>query len=259
MLSLLGAVFTASLLGSLHCTGMCGAFIAFAVAGDDAAAPVRRWKLNAAYNAGRLVTYSILGAVAGGIGSAVDLGGGAVGIRDAAAILAGLVMVLFGTVTVLRLSGYRIARLPLPPGLDRVVATGHRAAMGLTPIRRAMVIGLLTTLLPCGWLYAFAISAAGTADPVLGAVTMAVFWLGTLPIMAALGAGIQSLAGPLRQKVPFATAMLLVCVGLYTIIDRFEVPSLASAMDAQVREADHDVIGRPAGVDATELPCCHGK
>jgi sulfite exporter TauE/SafE len=260
MLALLGAVFTASLLGSLHCTGMCGAFIAFAVAGDDAnAAPVAKWKLNTAYNLGRLVTYALLGAIAGGVGSAVDLGGDAVGIRDGAAILAGLVMVLFGTVTVLRLGGFRIARLPLPPGLDRVVTRGHRAAMGLTPVRRAAMIGLLTTLLPCGWLYAFAISAAGTADPLLGAVTMAVFWLGTLPLMAALGAGIQKLAGPLRQKVPLATAMLLVCMGLYTVIARFDVPSLARVMDAELHEADHDVIGIPVGSDPSSLPCCHGK
>lgn len=260
MLGLLGAVFTASLLGSLHCTGMCGAFIAFAVAGDDpATATTAKWKLNAAYNVGRLVTYSLLGAIAGGVGSAVDLGGDAVGIRDGAAVLAGLVMVLFGAVTVLRLGGVRIARMPLPPGLDRMVTAGHRAAMGMTPIHRAAVIGLLTTLLPCGWLYAFAISAAGTADPVLGAVTMAVFWAGTLPVMASLGAGIQKLAGPLRQKVPLATAMLLVCVGLYTVIARFEVPSLAHAMEVQIHKADHEMIGLPAGVDSSELPCCHGN
>jgi hypothetical protein len=239
---------------------MCGAFIAFAVAGNEpGAAQTAKWKLNAAYNLGRLVTYSLLGAIAGGVGSAVDLGGDAVGIRDGAAMLAGLVMIVFGTVTVLRLSGVRIARMPLPPGLDRVVTRGHRAAMGLTQIYRAAVIGLLTTLLPCGWLYAFAISAAGTADPILGAVTMAVFWAGTLPVMASLGAGIQKLAGPLRQKVPLATAMLLVGVGLYTVIARFEVPSLARAMEAQIHEADHDVIGLPAGIDSAELPCCHGN
>lgn len=260
MIALFGAVFMASLLGSLHCAGMCGAFVAFAVAGsDDPKRPAPRWALATAYNLGRLATYTLLGAVAGWIGSAVDLGGSAVGVRNAAAVLAGSMMVIFGLITALRLSGFKIARAPLPPGLATIVAGGHRLAAQLTPVRRALAIGLLTTLLPCGWLYAFAITAAGTANPLIGAAMMAVFWLGTLPMMAALGAGIQSLAGPLRQKVPVATAVILVVVGLYTIVGRFRVPPLASSHPTTLVSTHEDgPIGRVPG-DQDKLPCCNGN
>lgn len=259
MIALFGAVLTASLLGSLHCAGMCGAFVAFAVAGDHPEGrPAPRWALASAYNLGRLLTYTLLGAIAGLVGSAVDLGGGAVGVRNAAAVAAGAIMIGFGLVTALRLWGVKIARFPLPPGLGTLVARGHRVACNLTPVRRAVAIGLLTTLLPCGWLYAFAVTAAGTASPFLGAATMAVFWLGTLPMMAALGVGIQSLAGPLRQKVPIATALLLVVVGMYTIVGRLRVPSLAEGHAAIVQTSDEGPIGRVPGTE-DDLPCCNGN
>ncbi len=262
MIALFGAVMIASLLGSLHCAGMCGAFVAFAVAGENAGdRPAPRWILNAAYNGGRLITYTLLGALAGIVGSAVDLGGDAVGVRNTAAVLAGSIMVGFGVVNVLRLSGVRISRMPLPPGLGAIVSRGHRAAMELTPARRALVIGMLTTLLPCGWLYAFAVTAAGTASPFLGAITMAVFWLGTLPVMASLGAGLQSLAGPLRRKVPLATSVLLVAVGLYTIVGRLHVPALSRSVAASMNlnVDNQSSIGRTPEIDPSSLPCCNAN
>ena len=76
MWPLITSVFVASLLGSLHCAGMCGAFVAFAVGIDDPDAARKRARLHAAYNLGRLVTYSVLGAIAGAIGGALDLAGG---------------------------------------------------------------------------------------------------------------------------------------------------------------------------------------
>ncbi|MBL8963857.1 MAG: sulfite exporter TauE/SafE family protein [Phycisphaeraceae bacterium] len=256
MTPLFAAVFTASLLGSMHCAGMCGAFVAFAVAGFEGSSPAApSWILNAAYNGGRLVTYSILGAIAGAVGSAVDLGGGAVGVSNAAAITAGAFMACFGVVMTLRALGVRIARAPLPPMVDRVVAAGHRAALGLNPRRRALVIGLLTTLLPCGWLYAFAVTAAGTADPLMGAATMAAFWAGTLPVMASIGAGIRGVAGPLRDRLPAITAVFLVAVGCATIVGRIGVGPLSGGLHegSRVREAKVPVPGK------VELPCCHAE
>ena len=168
MTALISAVFIASLLGSMHCAGMCGAFVAFAVAGDGRP-QASRASLNAAYNGGRLITYVALGAIAGSLGAALDLGGSMLGVQRTAAIAAGVMMIGFGGLAILRASGTRIPRLPLPGTLQRFVAAGHRIAFDLPPMTRALVVGLLTTLLPCGWLYAFAITAAGTASPALGA------------------------------------------------------------------------------------------
>ncbi len=265
MIALIAAVLVASLLGSLHCAGMCGAFLAFAVAAEDESprrAARRRMALNAAYNGGRLITYTILGAVGGLIGSAVDLGGAAVGLRSAAAMLAGAMMVGFGVITILRLRGVRVPAPPVPEALRGVVVRGHRAVAAWNPLTRALAIGLLTTFLPCGWLYAFAITAAGTGNPLSGAATMAAFWLGTLPVMASLGVGIQSLAGPLRRRLPMLTSLALVAVGLYTLTGRMALPAMASHGNEVVAPAGDgghaEAIERIRSLDAERMPCCHG-
>jgi hypothetical protein len=228
MLALIAAVFTASLLGSTHCAGMCGAFVAFAVGAGDPSKRPSRWSLNAAYNLGRLVTYLTIGAVSGLLGAALNLGGSMVGVQRAAAMGAGAVMVGFGVVAGLRHLGVRIGRVPLPAGLVALAKIGHERAFALTPVLRAACVGLLTTLLPCGWLYAFAITSAGTGSPVWGAVTMGAFWLGTVPMMGALGLGVQTLTGPLRRHIPLTTSVLVVAVGLWTLTGRMAMPAIAA-------------------------------
>jgi len=228
MTALAAAVFVASLLGSVHCAGMCGAFLAFAVAGDQKEVP-NRATLHAAYNVGRLITYCTLGAIAGTLGAALDLGGSMVGFQRAAAVLAGAMMVTIGIVSVLRAAGVKLGRVPLPPVLQRLALKGHRAAADLSPMSRALFTGLLTTLLPCGWLYAFVITSAGTGNPAWGAATMAVFWLGTLPMMIGLGIGLQSLTGRLRRHLPIATSLLIVGVGLWTIAGRWSIVGMPVA------------------------------
>lgn len=265
MLTLFAAVFLASLLGSAHCAGMCGAFLAFAVggvgesgAGASSAPRASRLALNASYNLGRLVTYLVLGGVAGGIGAAMDLGGSMVGVQRAAAIGAGVMMVGFGIVAVLRQLGVRVARVPLPGVLTRLARAGHERAFDLAPLARAGAVGLLTTLLPCGWLYAFVITSAGTASPSLGALTMAAFWLGTLPIMAALGVGLQTLTGPLRRQLPMATSLLLVAAGVYTVAGRTHVtlvPNAAFDGEPTIRKA----LQTTGGAAAAHCPLCTTK
>lgn len=252
MIALAAAVFIASLLGSVHCAGMCGAFLAFAVnpsslgsrrtstsATQSVSLPVLSCRercrntapLHAAYNLGRLLTYSTLGAIAGAVGAALDLSGSMVGLQRTAAILAGAMMVSIGLVAVLRASGIRIRKLPVPRLMQRLAMRGHRSAGTLPPFTRALATGLLTTLLPCGWLYAFVITAAGTGHPLYGAAMMVAFWLGTLPMMIGLGIGLQALTGRLRRHLPLATSILIVLVGLWTIASRWNIVGIAPAVD----------------------------
>jgi sulfite exporter TauE/SafE len=257
VIALVAAVFIASVLGSMHCAGMCGAFVAFAVAGDGER-EVSRAALNAAYNGGRLITYSILGALAGLLGAALNLAGDSMlGVQRAAAVTAGAMMISFGVVTLLRSSGVKIARLPLPSLLQKVVAAGHRVAFDLPPTARAAMVGLLTTLLPCGWLYAFAITAAGTGSPALGALTMAVFWLGTLPVMIGLGIGAAALTGALRPHLPLMTSLLIVIVGIWTVIGRTRLPTFSLDVDNAAPVSVEQAALRARALDAQEMPCCH--
>lgn len=253
MTALAGAVFIASLLGSAHCAGMCGAFLAFAVAGDQQASP-NKAALHAAYNGGRLITYMTLGAFAGFLGAALDLGGSMVGLQRTAAALAGTMMVFIGLIAILRVSGIHIRKLPIPGAMQRLALQGHRAAAAMPPFSRALATGLLTTLLPCGWLYAFVITAAGTGNPGWGAATMAVFWLGTLPMMIGLGIGLQMLTGRLRRHLPIATSLLIVIVGLWTISGRWSILGLTPD---DARADSTSAITRVKNLDAKDTcPLC---
>lgn len=251
MIALAAAVLTASLAGSPHCLGMCGPFCAVATAPPSDVAPaelrvrgrpVRRGWLapHAAYHGGRLVTYTVLGAAAGTLGAAVDLTGSALGISRAAAVTAGATMVLMGLRALLQRRGVHLARWPMPRWARAGLHRGHRAAQSLPPPVRAGVIGMMTTLLPCGWLYAFAVVAAGTGDAIAGAVIMAAFWLGTLPALAVLGLTLHGLLLPglfgaasrrwsaLGRWTPTAAAVLLVAAGLWAIAGRAPLPNTAS-------------------------------
>lgn len=258
MTALLLGVLAASLLGSTHCAGMCGAFVLFAVATPEDRPSVWRSRLalNTAYNTGRLVTYTLLGAAAGLLGAGLDLGGSMVGIQRAAAVIAGAMMIGFGVVALLRIKGVKIRRVPMPAVVTRIVAAGHRSVADAAPLTRAWTVGLLTTLLPCGWLYAFAVTAAATGSPVYGAAVMALFWAGTLPVLAAIGLGAQALAGPLRSRLPLLTSLLLMGVGLYTVLGRVTLPALARPAAAVQVES---VNGETVVTTRHELPeCCHG-
>ncbi|MFO0830776.1 MAG: sulfite exporter TauE/SafE family protein [Phycisphaerales bacterium] len=256
MLALLGAVLLASVLGSTHCAGMCGAFLMFAVGMQ----PTRREHVvcQCGYHGGRLFTYVVLGAVAGGMGRALDLGAGAVGLQRGAAMFAGIAMILFASILLAQRAGVRLPRAPVPAFMQQALVRAHRAIAAWTPARRAVATGLLTTLLPCGWLYAFVIVSAGTAHPMLGALSMAVFWLGTVPLLAALGAGLQVVSGPLRRHLPVATAVIVLCMGVLTAAGRVTLPTTAlvgrlgavpGSAGAAVEQVSH--------FDQSALPCCN--
>ncbi|MBT8484103.1 MAG: sulfite exporter TauE/SafE family protein [Phycisphaerales bacterium] len=253
MIALILTVLAASLLGSLHCAGMCGAFVVLC-SGEPGAPPTRTATLQSAYHAGRLVTYAALGAVAGGFGAALDLGGAVFGLQRVAIALAGVTLVVVGLMILMGGRGPHGIPIPLPAALQRIVRAGHTLAFRLPPLPRATLIGLMSTLLPCGWLYAFVLTAAGTGAPLLGAITMAAFWVGTLPVLIGVATGAQVLAGPLRRHLPKLTAIALVLVGGWALAGRLRVPALTTttAVPASLETlADH-----VHQLDAEDSACC---
>ena len=236
-------VLAASLVGSLHCAGMCGGFTAF-YAGADAGSGRRRAFAHAAYNSGRLVTYLTLGAAAGALGRAVDLAGSAAGIGRIAGALAGALMLVWSLSLLLEHAGVSFLRLRLPRRLESGIGGMLTRLRAKPPLVRAALLGLSSTLLPCGWLYAFAVTAAGTGSVLGGMTVMAAFWLGTLPLLVGLGIGVQHLSARLRRHLPVLTACALFAVGLAGVMNRVNLPALAAS---SVRGA----------LAAPERPCCH--
>ena len=142
MSALVVGVFVSSLLGSLHCAGMCGPLVA-AYAGWPGADAARRRRAaaHAAYNAGRLAAYVALGALAGLFGAAVNDAAAWAGMTRAAAIGSGSLIALWGFHAVLVALGVRVPRLSSPSPFKRALSGAVRTAAAWPPVTRAAILG----------------------------------------------------------------------------------------------------------------------
>ena len=232
-MALIGTILVSSLLGSPHCAAMCGGFACF-YAGEPGSGRHRLALL--AYNGGRLASYAFLGAVAGSLGAGVNTAGRMAGAARPAAVMAGILMAGWGTVTILRATGVRFPRLSLVGPVRRLLSGAVQGMQRRPPVVRGAALGLLTTLLPCGWLYVFVATAGGTASPWRGALVMAAFWLGTVPMLTGLGLAVQRLSGPFRRRLPVVTAAVLVVIGLLTAAGRLGAGFGTSEPDPRVHD-----------------------
>jgi sulfite exporter TauE/SafE len=206
MTALLVAVFGSSLVGSAHCAAMCGSFACLA-----------NGRASAWYHAGRLISYLTLGALAGLVGGAVNLGGAMIGVQRGATIIASVLLVLWGAVMLAEQRGYRVPLPAFAAPAQEWIGGALLALRDHSPAVRGTALGLLTTLIPCGWLYAFVVSAAGTASVPHAVVVMLAFWAGTVPALATLGVSATRLSAPVRARLPQLSAVALVTVGLLSL------------------------------------------
>jgi len=120
---------------------------------------------------------------------------------------------------------------------------------GKPPMVRAGVVGLLSGLLPCGWLWAFLVTAAGTGSALGGAAVMCAFWIGTVPALVAVGLGAQLISAPLRRHIPTVTALLLIAIGTFAIVSR---PTSAVAAVTKHERTSLGAVPDPG----TDQSCC---
>ncbi|MCB0309983.1 MAG: sulfite exporter TauE/SafE family protein [Bdellovibrionales bacterium] len=218
------AILTASLLGSPHCAGMCGGFVAF-YAGNSRASFIP----HLSYNLGRLTTYLSLGLLAGFLGQSVEVVGELQGFQSIAALFTGVLLVYWGIRGLVWRKPFGAehsdsALFRQVKKLMKVVAEDQESSWGA----KAYLLGAVTTLLPCGWLYAFLAIAAGTASPLSALLVMFVFWIGTLPVMVTLAGITGVLSWKMRQYVPMVTSLLLIVAGVFAMMGHVGIPGAAS-------------------------------
>ena len=261
------AVAIASLVGSLHCAGMCGPIAALAGGtgrsgsreGCDSqggcAAPRRSSGTTLCYQAGRLTTYLAIGLAAGALGAALDLGGDWVGWQVGAAWLAGITSIGIGVAVLVKHWLGRFWHLPLPKGLMNFIVRVRKASAGWSPRARATTLGLVTGLLPCGWLYTFVLVAAGTGSPWAGAAVMGLLWAGALPVLVSLGISARWIAGRWGRHATWATAVLVIAIGVTTIRSR----ASAAWEEWLGNLSQHPVVLDGGGIETLtneKKPCC---
>ena len=200
---------TLGLLGGFgHCVGMCSPFVLFVArrhvppgGGRPAAFVAQSW-----YTAGRVVTYALLGAVAGALGGVVELAGGLLGLQRAAAMVAGGVLVIWAVV----------ALSDLVPRLDaggRLFTRVAGALKGRVP-GHPFATGLFLGLLPCGLLYSALIAAAGRGGPLEGAAALALFGIGTAPALLSVSVADELLARN-RTVINRLSQVFLLAMGVW--------------------------------------------
>ena len=172
-----GALFLVGLSTSPHCLGMCGGILLSACAGREG----RKAQLGAAlgYNGGRMISYTVLGAVFGTLGTVLTY---TLSMKSMLFTMLGLVVALLG----LNMWGL-LPALPSLPGEQNAACRLPDKIRHQTPL----LVGLLTGLMPCGALYAAWLCAMSSGSAGNGALLMLAFALGTVPLMllfASLGA-----------------------------------------------------------------------
>ena len=215
MIPLLG-ILAASALGSIHCVAMCGPL-----------ANVGSLRLALTHALGRLTTYVVLGAAAGAIGSAVNLAGHLASVQRTATLAAGIALIAFGALswgrfTVHNVSGSRQVKNGKTSPANSAFSRGLVRLRSRRSARtRAYLMGTLTGLLPCGWLWAFVVTAGGTGHVLGGMGVMVFFWLGTVPAMVGVLGFLGPALGRLRARMPAITAVALIAIGLGTLAMRW--------------------------------------
>lgn len=192
--------FVLGLVGSLHCAGMCGPLaLALPVTGNTRAAFVAGRLF---YNAGRILTYALLGLVFGLVGQSIAMAG----FQKWVSLTAGA-LILIGLVASTRVGlGVPITKgvVWLKNGVGRLL---QKRTLG-----SLFLLGTLNGLLPCGLVYVACAAAAATGSIKLGMVSMIAFGLGTLPMMLGLslaGARLQAMFRFRWQRlVPVSLAVL---------------------------------------------------
>lgn len=216
-------------LGSFgHCLGMCGPItVAFSLGSPTAAPPSRRQLVSFHFllNLGRLLSYGLVGAAIGSLGSVLVAGGQMAGLgsdlRRGMALVTGSLLIWFGLA---QISPGLLPRLPLLHPLlqgrlhERLQRTLARFSLTQQWWWTPLLLGLVWGLIPCGFLYAAQIKAAETAHPWAGALTLLAFGLGTLPMMLGIGLSASWLSQDRRSQLFQLGGWLTLLIGVLTLM-----------------------------------------
>ena len=200
--------FLVGILGSVHCAGMCGPLaLALPVPGGGTLTYVYGRVL---YNAGRVLTYAVLGALAGLVGRTLVLAGA----QQTVSLILG-VLILLSVLVPLALRSL-LPSFTLPARFSTYVQAKLAGLMKRSSSLALFLIGVLNGLLPCGFVYVALAAAITTGEVYRGVLFMAGFGLGTGPMMLAIALAGKHIQAGIRRRlvalVPVFTAVLAVLI-----------------------------------------------
>jgi sulfite exporter TauE/SafE len=215
------SILTIAFLGSFgHCVGMCGGIvIAYSSTKiDQGWSKTKQSISHILYSVGRVLTYTTLGAIFGFVGGVATFSNIASG---SLLLIAGLAMLLTG----LSLLGRVKFLTVIEHSVSKSVwyQSTFKSLLANGSLFSFFLLGMLNGLLPCGFVYFFAITAASTADPLYGALVMFLFGIATIPALFSLGffVGLFKQSGFRNTMIKIA-AVMVIGFGIFTLYSGYE-------------------------------------
>jgi sulfite exporter TauE/SafE len=206
-------IFTAGVMGSMHCLGMCGGF-PIAISSVPKKCRFSKVSNHLLYNIGRVFTYTFLGIVVGYLGLRIEKLGAFVSGQVIFSSLVGIFMIYLG----LQITGLIGERnipgfTPFYDLLKKIMATflTHGEISG------SFYLGIFNGFLPCPLVYGFLLAATASGSPINGALVMLSFGLGTIPTMFLLGGLGEFITPKFRARLTRLPGYLVVIFGLITL------------------------------------------
>lgn len=209
--AVLTTAFLAGLLGSGHCFGMCGGIAAGlgAMSRGRALAPALQ------FNLARLFSYAVLGLIAATVLSGVS---GLMPIARWLRLLTAVMILLIGLKFLFNFRGIEFIERGGAGLWKKIMPFAMKAGNRQDWIGR-ILLGISWGFIPCGLVYSILMTAASTANPVSGALTMLAFGAGTLPAMLGLTAAAPALSSFLEDRtVRRVIGFALVVLALWTVL-----------------------------------------
>lgn len=213
--------FTLGLLGSFHCIGMCGP-IALSIPGDNRSMGAMFFK-GILYNTGRIFTYSLFGFILGILG----MGATVAGYQNILSIILGALIIIFSVFPHIKLPG----KVQQIYGQFTREITRHISSLFKgRSIFSSLLIGLLNGFLPCGFVVTALAAALITSNALHSSIYMALFGLGTLPVMLLLNLAPGFISPKLRSKLRPFSMYFAIIIGLLLIYRGVMMMGNAAAM-----------------------------
>ncbi|NOT12259.1 MAG: sulfite exporter TauE/SafE family protein [Methylococcaceae bacterium] len=192
-------------LTSFHCAGMCGSLMLGYVA-KNAASASHPFGSHLLYGFGKTLSYTLIGALFGALGSVIAF---TPVLQGAVGVAAGIFLLLFGLHMLEVFSTLRHFQMITPPLIRNFVGNAYRRHSN------PFIIGLLNGLMIiCGPLQAMYVMAAGTGHWIEGAAMLFFFGLGTLPLLLGFGFLTSLLSASLTPRLLKASGFLVIALGV---------------------------------------------
>ncbi len=232
------AAFLTGLLGSLHCLGMCGPLaLALPGARNFGAAYVGGRLL---YNLGRVTSYAFLGGLVSLIGVAATM----FEVQQYMSLVTGGILIFMA----LRTLFFHHQGTTRSNRLTRWVHGQFGRLMQQTGAEKLYLLGMLNGLLPCGLVYIGLFQAALAPSVGEGMALMALFGLGTWPVMVGMSLSGNWLRQRLMGRTKRILPILMLVMGMMLTVRGMAlgIPYLSPKIE-------------PTGTGQAELPVCHGE